>query len=352
MHLQLIVPDLFWAHDAPKLAYAGLATPCLETLVARGRKRITPTASLEEWLLSSFGVSTVPSLPVAPFALAGHGSPHEGRYWICVDPVHLRVGRDDFTLLDATMVSLDQKEADAFIAVLNRHFRDRGYRFVAPSPSHWYLSTPTPIVAATIPLARACGQSVDSLRPTGAGALGLQALVNEVQMLMHEHPVNAHREQSGLSAINSVWPWGGGESQPVTHPKLTELYTDEPLARGLAQTIGVATRKIPDRLANLLSAWRPRAIVWVVLNRLRGASAYRNLQEWRVGLDDLETRWFAPALAALRQRDLGMLTIHAIGPTSTLAIESTATDLRCFWRRRKKLSAYINHRTPTAGVHS
>jgi hypothetical protein len=351
MHLQLIVPDLFWAHDAPKLAHAGLAMPCLETLVARGRKRITPAHSLEEWLLNAFGISTDTSLPVAPFALTGHGLPHEGRYWTCADPVHLRVGRDDFTLQDAATVALDKSEADAFIESLNRHFHDRGYRFVAPSPTHWYLSTPTPLTVTTMSVNSACGRAVDALRPTGPDALGLQALVNEVQMLLHEHPVNAHREQLGSAVINSVWPWGGGESLPVTRPKLTELYADEPLARGLAQIADVAVRPVPDRFANLLSIDRPRGIVWVVLNRLRNASTYRNLEAWRDGLSDLETRWFTPALAALRQRKLGMLTVHAIGPSSTLAVESTAIDLRCFWRRRKNLSAYINHRTPTAGVH-
>lgn len=350
MHLQLIVPDLFWVHEAPLAAHAGLAVTSIETLVARGRKRITPAGSLEAWLLASFGVSVETALPVAPFALADHGTPHEGRYWLCVDPVHLRIGRDDFTMQDATTLAIDPTEAASMIESLNRHFRDRGYRFIAPSPSHWYLSTPAPFAATTVSRHKASGQAVDALRPTGTGALGLQTLINEVQMLLHEHPVNMRREQLDRPIINSVWPWGGGTSEPVTPPKLTELYADDPLARGLGHTIDIAVNAVPDGLTNLTSDGRARGVVWVVLDRLRSASAYRDVQAWRAGLSDLETRWFTPALDALRQRQLGMLTLYAIGPSSTLAIESTATDLRYFWRRRKNLSAYINAATPIAGV--
>ena len=350
MHLQLFVPDLFWAHDAPGQAHAELALPCIETMVARGRKRITPTGSLEAWLLSSFGIKTEVSLPVAPFALAGHGMQHEGRHWICIDPVHLRVERDDFTLQDASTFPLDQTETAALMESLNGHFRDRGYRFVAPSPAQWYLSCSAPLTATTVPLQLACGQAVDALRPTGEGAMGLQALVNEVQMLLHDHPVNVRREQRGVSVINSVWPWGSGTSQPVTQPRLTELYANAPLARGLGHAVDIAVHGLPEGLANLPSEERPPRIIWVVLDQLRRPSAYRNREDWRDGLAKLEKHWFTPALEDLRQRKLGMLTIHAIGATSTLTIESTAMDLRYFWRRRKNLSAYIA--TPISGARS
>ena len=35
-------------------------------------------------------------------------------------------------------------------------------------------------------------------------------LSNEVQMLLHDHPVNLRRQQAGQVPVNALWFWGGG----------------------------------------------------------------------------------------------------------------------------------------------
>ncbi|MFN0300623.1 MAG: hypothetical protein ACKVQU_09745 [Burkholderiales bacterium] len=342
MHLHLIVPELFWSHEAPIPAHANLAARGIETLVARGRKRIRTIGSLEAWLLEAFGIPTAEALPVAPFALLGDGVPHEERHWIRVDPVHLRVGRDDFTLLDATTIPLDREETAALIDALNEHFRDEAMRFIAPTASRWYMTGPTPITANTATLDLVRGRSVDALRPTGPGALPLQAFMNEVQMLLHEHPINAIRERCGVPPINSVWPWGAGQPQDIVTPAVVALYADDPLALGLARSAAIAAHPVPRGIDSILQAPFARGVTWVVLDRLRSPSAYRDLDAWRTGLAELEAQWFAPALDALRQKRLGMITIHAISASSALAVETTGGDLRYFWRRRRNLATYIN----------
>ncbi len=343
MHLHLIVPALFWSGDDPIAAHDNMAVAGLETLIARGRKRVRPTGSLEAWLLEAFGIAATDALPIAPFALVGDGLAHESRYWMRVDPVHLRVGRDNFTLLDATTFALEQDEANAFVGVLNHHFRAEGMQFFAPTPTRWYWSGPAPVLSATTTtLDQARGRSVDALRPTGPGALALQAFMNEVQMLLHQHPLNETRAQRGLPPVNSVWPWGAGHASETSAPRLAAIHADDPLALGLARTAGIGAHPLPHDLAQILAAPTAEGVVWIILDRLRAPCAYGDAQAWRATLMELEARWFAPALEALRRRRLGMLTIHAVGPSSSLATEATASDLRYFWRRRKNLAAYIN----------
>ena len=100
--------------------------------------------------------------------------------------------------------------------------------------------------------------------------------------------------------------------------------------------------QVPAGIQSILEAPSARGVTWVVLDRLRSPSAYRDLDAWRTALLELEEKWFAPALEALRRKHLGMITIHAISASSALAIETTGGDLRHFWRRRKNLAAYIN----------
>ncbi len=342
MHLHLIVPELFWSRDDPIAAHGDMVVTAIETLVARGRKEVRPSSSLEAWLLEAFGMATTDRLPVAPFALAGEGLVHGDRDWMCVDPVHLRVERDDFTLFDATTFSLDQGEAHAFIDVLNNHFHAQGLRFLSPVPTRWYMSSPTPMSATTTTLDQARGRSVDGLRPTGPGALTLQAVLNEVQMLLHQHPANEARERRGILPVNSVWPWGMGRMIDTRAPRLSVMHADNALALGLARTAGITARPLAGGLETVLADPLQQGVVWTVLDALRAPAAYRDVAAWRAALFQLEVNWFGPATDALRRGRLGMLTILAIGPSSTLVVETTASDLRYIWRWRKNLAAYIN----------
>ena len=59
---------------------------------------------------------------------------------------------------------------------------------------------------------------------------------------------------------------------------------------------------------------------------------------WRAGLAELEARWFAPMLAALKARRLHGLRLTALGDEATVDITLEAGDLRRFWRRPKRLA--------------
>src|SRR3546814_7983843 len=44
-----------------------------------------------------------------------------------------------------------------------------------------------------------------------ANARRWRSLLSEAQVVLHNHPWNARREQSGLPPVNSLWFWGGSE---------------------------------------------------------------------------------------------------------------------------------------------
>ena len=45
---------------------------------------------------------------------------------------------------------------------------------------------------------------------SGEGAERWRALLNESQIVLHNHPINAVREARGAVAVNSLWFWGAG----------------------------------------------------------------------------------------------------------------------------------------------
>jgi len=55
-------------------------------------------------------------------------------------------------------------------------------------------------------------QSIEEHMPRGEGSERLIHLMNEAQLLLHNHPVNARRMDQDLAPANSIWLWGHGRA--------------------------------------------------------------------------------------------------------------------------------------------
>ena len=334
MNLQLLVPELFWPAAAGAEPYRGLALPALETLLARGARTRVAGASLERWLAAAYGLSA--DLPLAPYSLRGDGVEPGDHWWLRADPVHLKVHGDRLVLADASRLAVTADEARQYVATLNAHFADEGMILVAPHPQRWYASVAGELRSGTLPTTEVAGRSVASFLPAGgAGALWRKA-VNEIQMLLHEHPCNSAREASGQLPVNSVWLWGAGREGRLVAP-YGGAWADHPLVVGLAAAGGISARPLPA--SGALLDTRGDGMQLVVLASLP-ATAYGDLPRWREALAALEQNWFAPLLDALRKSTMESLTLHGLGPDFGHASEIRASDRWRFWRARRPLDAY------------
>jgi hypothetical protein len=319
MHCSLLIPDFFSAGNpgpASRLASA-------ETLIARGRRKRGPPTDAEAWLFGRFGAKPQRGWPVAPYTLLADGGTPRGDFWMRADPVHLSVGLHSLGF-DGAGLALSRAEADALVAALNRHFGDE-LAFHPLQPERWYLRLAVAPDIDTAPPAAARGTAIGDKLPSGADATRFRSLMNEVQMLLHDHPVNTEREARGAPSVNSVWFWGGGILEaPKARPYSVVLARD-PLARGLARAAGVPERTLPRDGAAMLAALPPEGVSLAVLDASPAA---------------LERDWFDPLLAALREGQIGMLSLVLPGRDALLEVETVRSDLRHFWRVRKPLQAW------------
>lgn len=342
MHCHLLVSDLFWPDRDGRDIDRPTQAPALEQILAKARRRHGDAACGEAWLSEAFGVERQQDWPVAPYSLLADGGVPGAHYWLRADPVHLKLEGNRLLLADSSIFSLTQQEADALCDSLNAHFRADGLAFQPLRPERWYLRLDAAPALETTPLADAAGRSVDDLLPRGADAARWRARLNEAQMLLHGHAVNAARESAGGMLVNSLWLWGGGRRADAVSAPFAAVWSGNAFAAGLAQAAGIAARALPDGAPELLRASASEGVNLVVLDALRGAAQYRDADGWREGLARLERDWFAPLLQALRQERIGMLSLHAPGPKGALSAEATRGDLRRFWRRAKPLATYIN----------
>ena len=329
MHCELYIPNFFPSEGLPR----GDGLAAAETLIARGRRRRTALVSREAWLFGRFGVARQRDWPVAPYTLLADGGAPERNYWMRADPVHLQVGRDSLGLADSTSFDVSRAESEALVEALNRHF-GQTMLFHPLQPARWYVRLQKTPDMQTTPAAAARGVAIDEKLPSGPDAMSFHALMNEAQMLLHEHPVNAEREARGEPALNSVWFWGGGVIDAAKAQPFSAVITDDPLARGLALAAGIRALALPKDARSALAALGDEGRVLAVPDAPRET-------QLRGRRTALERDWFLPLLAALKSGRIGMLTLHLAGENRLLQVETVRSDLRYFWRLRKPLSAYV-----------
>ena len=336
--LELAVPGLLGpVTDADAVARLGLELPTLAWLLARadgaagtGHQSLAP-------VFDAFGVSG-PDWPAAATARIGEAdgvSVRLGeRWWVRADPVHLRVDTTHARLFGAYALDLQADESAALIERLHGLFADDGLVFEAPAPARWYIGCPrAPDLRAVTP-DRVAGRNVDAFMPEGRDARAWRAWLNEVQMLLHDAPVNQDRERRGALPVNSVWLWGGGQC-PAVSVGPERVYADEPVAVGLARLAGIAGE--PTGAAPWTGAW-PAGNTLAVDARAVEPLVHGEIETWLECLAALERDRFVPLARGLRQGDLDTLTI-AVGDGRRFRV--TRPGLRRFWRRNRPWTDWL-----------
>ena len=154
--------------------------------------------------------------------------------------------------------------------------------------------------------------------------------LNELQMLLHAHPVNQAREARGELSVNSLWLWGGGH-RPAPCAIAAPLYTRNPEAHALGAFCRMPLHEPPAHLDATLLA----ADGIIVLETLRDAGQIGDAYGWREALRALEQDWFVPLQGALRR--IGPHGLRLLDPVNGKALHLHARDAWRLWRRPRKL---------------
>ncbi len=344
MNLHLLVPALFWPDASLPEIYRDLPLPALEKLLARSLCADDEPQEIEVWLCRAFGVSKQQDWPVAPITLQADGSGNVKTgddYWVRADPVHLRIDRDQIVLADSRVFRISAEEAAQLTIFLNRHFAENAQEivFLPLQPDRWYLRVTKIPTAKTCLLGEVANKGINEQLPFGANNRVWRGLFNEIQMLLHEHPLNQSREARGELAVNGTWFWGGGTMPKSAVCPYTHVWSNDVLAGSLALACGTEHGQLPPDAA----AWRQSAASGkhlVVLDSQLGKAQYGDMYGWREGLKELERNWFAPLWAMATQGKIDQLTLTAVHESKTRNFSLQRGDWRKLWRRAKPLSLY------------
>ena len=312
----LVVPRLLAQPPQALAEMRSLAT--FAALAGRGR---VETGGIAKALFVALGAD--PATPVAPLALLGAGGDPGNDYVLRADPVHLAADRERGLRLQA-IDDLSADDAQTLVRMLDRHFAGDGLRFDARRPDAWFARRREPARIATTAPDAARGRSLMASLPSGPDSGTWKRWQNEIEMMLHDHPVNRTREAGGALPVNALWFWGEGRiadvrPQPPTFVSAPQSPLGD-LARGIARVAG-----IPDASDDIAQA----------LSRASKADARRDvftlaLLRQAADLREFDKAALAPALDRLDAGSVAVVHLVADGNGTAVHWMAKAPGI---WRR-------------------
>jgi hypothetical protein len=221
-----------------------------------GREKLAGTAGLSEWLAR--GSSLPAAVPGYLVALAEHFHWPHGPMpaaalirqsvagdagtspWLSADPAWIQPELNGARLLACGNLDLSAADAQSLVTALAETFEAEGMELRVGDAQHWQLRLPAYVEVPSFPEPEdALGADLFEQLPKGEEGRRWRALINEAQVVLHNHPVNRTRAAQGLPPVNSVWLWGPGALPDWVESGLTRIYSDDLLVWALAHRANV-----------------------------------------------------------------------------------------------------------------
>jgi hypothetical protein len=208
-----------------------LAAGPLARWLARGDRQADAAPGREIAIRELFQFAGT-SLPSAALTRQADCADAAGSTWLRADPAHVRADMSTARLLACGEMGLSAEDCEALLRPLRPLFGDAGFPIDASAPSRWYLRAPAGAkLPAFAPPERALGDDLRLHLPEGAEGRRWRSLLNEAQVVLHNHPLNQQRVARGQLPVNSLWFWGAGALPEWVRSEAKRLRSrDAPLA--------------------------------------------------------------------------------------------------------------------------
>jgi hypothetical protein len=351
----IVIADLYLTSAKEAASIRGVELPGLGRIARYGSGEPIGRG-WRPWLAEWAGYASLATeAPASVASAASQLQPPEGvspMVWLAT-PVHFVAGLSSVHLDARGLLQVELDVRQAMAEEFNALFAESGYRLEPLHSAGFLLLSPTVATPPTVDPARVLGASISEALPAAAEAPALRRLSAEIEMWLHEHPVNQRRVKRGRLPITALWFWGGGVARPGLgfEPQLTgaqeqdtvpastvrgaaalmararatpgAAFGGDPYLHGLWRCAGGSARATPHAFDEVLGYCGRRAVFVVELSQ-----AFDEHRDWtlREALSDLDQRWIVRALEAMHRGDIARVTIVAndhrlsLGPRDRLKL--------------------------------
>ncbi len=217
--------------------------------------------------------SSTPSQPsiLARPPLLDRRTPTSHWVWLA-EPVHLAASLTSVHLAPQGRVRLNEADQAQLCGTFNEAFAETGYGLVPTRCGRFLaIGPPLPDDVTTTDPARRLGSTITDALPRGRAAGALRRLGSEIEIWLHEQPLNVQRARAGRLPVSTLWLWGGGPplphelgAPPLPHAPAADgignrspanaIFGDDPYVEGLSHLVGVTCEPAAPSLASIAAS--------------------------------------------------------------------------------------------------
>jgi len=212
------------------------AAPTLLGWLARSRASVQPAnlaagcTAHEQWQLRERGFRPEPgqNLGAGLGPLWAAGPPDDEPVWLA-ELVHVSPTQSGAAMLPAQDLHITTEQSVALFESAQTLFAGSGFALLRDGDHRWRLRPPAELALQSASPALVGATSVNDWWPQDDSARPWRRLVNELQMLWFDHPVNLARQAQGLPPVNSLWLFGGARHGQLDENKAADTRTCDAL---------------------------------------------------------------------------------------------------------------------------
>lgn len=244
---------------------------------------------------------------------------------LCCDFISLQSSHNDLVMKDYTAGNLSDADAGVLLAALQDQVVESKVRF-HPGTGHHHLMIlkSPPIPAALIPPFELVGEGMRKFMPQDDSCKELVHIINQAQVILHNHPLNKQRQQNGSDSVNSIWLWGNGPIRSL--PSFFDRYklkgslvSGSLLFQGMARSSGMNLVSVDGATGSMdtnfkgkvdaaLKELQEQDVVYLHIAGAEEASLHGNIDDKILALEDFDHEVLRPVLQEMEVRnDVKML---------------------------------------------
>jgi 2,3-bisphosphoglycerate-independent phosphoglycerate mutase len=255
----------------------------------------------------------------------------EGEIPLCCDFISLQSSHNDMVMKDYTAGQLAGEDAKVLLKALQDQIVDEEIQFHYGNGYHnLMVIRHAPFPGRLHPPNELIGEGIRQYMPQDQESRDLVYLMNQAQIILHNHPFNKKRKQAGEDSVNSVWFWGNGpeESKPVPSffsrfEKKAAIITPSLMMRGLAKTLeinwipvegatGFVDTDYRAKAAAALEALKKNDVVFLHVAGAETVSLQGNIDDKVQAIEDFDRELLDPILEAMEtDKDMRLLLVES-----------------------------------------
>jgi len=237
----------------------------------------------------------------------------EGEIPLCCNFVTLQASHNDMVMKDYTADHLSSEESINYLNALQTQISDFGVTFYpGVGPHNIMVMNSKPFTKRLTSPNELIGEGIRKFMPVDPEFKDLIYIINQAQIILHNHPVNKKRKLESLDYANSIWLWGNGKNGTLPsfkkkYGKSGSLISASLLFQGMAKSAdmrvvkvegasGFAETNYENKVKAAIQELESQEIVYLNVAGIEDISLKGNIDDKIITIEDIDSKVIGPLL--------------------------------------------------------